>query len=395
MYLKLFERRSKFSLLQLPVSRVLIKRNIILSHRIYYNEPRRFFDRRDYHALCNYHPDTNNSDNNNNNDNNNKMKSDNVESITVQGTRIAIPPQFVNARKLWKKILSSDIKFVKTDTGIEIYSLDDTFWMGVGRADVDRHLFVRSDCKKIFKEIISEMQTNTGGAINGNPGIGKTFFLNYILMKLGVEKKNTFVYESAVNGLCYKFQPDGVVEFCVGRPHIWLSDLSCSSTIYLFDPDSTPISPLEVPAFTIVSTSPIFPYMNILHSYLNRIGIFLIFVPCWKFEEANSIREYFPAITDFDFNSRFNLYGGILRYLFGSKAQQLNFYNKRHWALERVKVLTKDQINLYMFEGITTEEKAMMLQFRFQQNEYKTPFVDAATTQIGAIMNKSTFIYPV
>ena len=129
-----------------------------------------------------------------------------------------------------------------------------------------RHMFVRPCWVKLYGIIVSKMEGRQGTdgegiILTGNPGIGKSWFLSYVLYRVANEMPaHAVVFESVAKEKLWVFGVDGSV-----RQHHWeerrdLGELNNPSTIYLFDPAGHSTGQTREPyrcrAYTIVASSP-------------------------------------------------------------------------------------------------------------------------------------------
>ena len=126
-------------------------------------------------------------------------------------------------------------------------------------------MFVRKCWEQLFEIVVEQMSRGVEGngvVITGNPGIGKSWFLNYVMMRLARDTKHrhrAVVYESVAYGLIWTLEPSGAVRKMDWRRRSVVKLLYDSSTVYLFDPagntgDSR--EPQRCDAFTVVTASP-------------------------------------------------------------------------------------------------------------------------------------------
>lgn len=130
-------------------------------------------------------------------------------------------------------------------------------------------------------------------------------------MKFAAEGR-TVVFESvSLDKLCV-FRADGRVNVIISprqqptRP----PEFDDPNSIYLFDPaGETPREPLQVNAYTIVTSS---PKKANYKQFLKRVGRKL-YLPIWTNTELMSIVPFFPDMDEEIVKERFERFGGILR----------------------------------------------------------------------------------
>lgn len=122
----------------------------------------------------------------------------------------------------------------------------------LGKPEDAKKLFTR-ECYKDIWRIISELNSDMsvfGLSINGNPGIGKTWLLGYILYNLRLRENVTVVFDiSKSSTIVYKLDNEGVEE---GTLSDFRDELGKRTTWYLVDGKA----PEQYSAFTILTSSP-------------------------------------------------------------------------------------------------------------------------------------------
>jgi len=154
-----------------------------------------------------------------------------------------------------------------------------------------------------------------GLVITGNPGIGKSWFINYCLYRFASEKKTVFV-ESVSQNKAWLFRPNlPVLLFDPASSVAFPNELDNPNTIYLFDPagNKTAREPRQVKAFTVVTASPNNAhYQQFIKRVENRL-----YMPCWSEDEIVEISNYRPPhIKIEEVMQRYYKYGGIIRHIF-------------------------------------------------------------------------------
>jgi hypothetical protein len=171
--------------------------------------------------------------------------------------------------------------------------------------------------------------------VTGNPGIGKSRSMKYLL-KLLLEAKETVVYESRNNISVFCFIPnkeDGnyqVFKCSLKYFDPFMPLLNDPNTFHLIDLSDHSPHIIESCARTIATASPRTYYENKEFKQSNQAERFLM--PVWRKEEI------IPLITKFsvenkkflslnEFEKRFEIFGGIIRYIFASKSRLSRFQN--------------------------------------------------------------------
>eukprot|EP01124_Arcella_intermedia_P014092 TRINITY_DN20481_c0_g1_i1.p1 TRINITY_DN20481_c0_g1~~TRINITY_DN20481_c0_g1_i1.p1 ORF type:complete len:343 (-),score=49.68 TRINITY_DN20481_c0_g1_i1:50-1051(-) len=179
------------------------------------------------------------------------------------------------------------------------------------------HLFVRNCDKDLFDIIHKRYQEGSPGAIlTGNPGIGKSWFLSYCLLRFAQQGQSVY-YQSAGENLAWLFRPDGLVRL-FEAPATVPAEIrdSPSSTVYLFDPSGPfPAEPIATHCFTLVAAP---PERKHYHSFAKRIDNFKLYQPVWSWEELECVLGYLPGMGKEGVRGRYEKYGGIPRYVFSA-----------------------------------------------------------------------------
>jgi hypothetical protein len=184
------------------------------------------------------------------------------------------------------------------------------------------------NCHKELCSIIEEARTNNGdGAlVTGNPGIGKSWFLMYLLL-FYVKNGFTVIYELCSRSRAWKIQPDAnkvtILELenprnSLGEFNRWINENEAEKErgvkkIYLCDlGGSTPVQ--GAGAFTVVASS---PKDTQYKDFLKKVGLRLI-MPVWSQEEVLEAAKsnVFKNMNEDTAQKRMNVVGGVPRHIF-------------------------------------------------------------------------------
>ncbi|TPX63254.1 hypothetical protein CcCBS67573_g08731 [Chytriomyces confervae] len=159
-------------------------------------------------------------------------------------------------------------------------------------AEIPKQFFIRKCYPRMFQLIwekalygINSMEERgtSGFAITGNPGIGKSVFLFYVMWRAVLRRQITLISQY----------------------------LNSPATWYLTD--ALPNGPSAVGAITVVVAPPARKHYKQFLKYTKTTRLF--YLPVWDLEEllaARAMYELSPAIVE----ERFNLIGGIARFVF-------------------------------------------------------------------------------
>ena len=175
-------------------------------------------------------------------------------------------------------------------------------------------LFVRADYVGLEKEIIRlfhRRQDARAVGVIGNPGIGKTFFSFYLLMKAACQGK-AVVYESREfegdQPQWLIFHNDKSFKVPVNHPY-GNKLLGDRNTFYLVDARA----PKLVRAATVLVTS---PRLDVYDDFCRKRSSNRkpLYMPVWSWKELLKLREVcFPTVDDDKMKTVFERWGGIAR----------------------------------------------------------------------------------
>ena len=176
-------------------------------------------------------------------------------------------------------------------------------------------LFVRECYELFYDEALQKMGEDRmpqcpGLIYTGNPGIGKSSWLNYALVRF-LQAGYAVVLERAKAGDYFVFQDGACKRWKRRRPDL---DGLPDNAVYLFDPDERDSEALQSNVFTIVATSPQEKHYKALRKLVNSS---VRYFPCWSLEELRAAKRDAPEVLR-TVEDRFMLWGGIPRYIFDS-----------------------------------------------------------------------------
>ena len=166
----------------------------------------------------------------------------------------------------------------------------------------------------LFDKILhlyNENKPETGVLVTGNPGIGKSFFLIYLLIRFAKLMK-TIVLELAEKGKVYLFKP-GQDPVLIPGSLAELEELEDKSTIFLHNPKANQ-EPLFVNAFTVLASS---PNSNNYKGFCKRMRTQKFYMPVWSKDEVLSCNRILHTWKHDDelMVKNFSVFGGIPRFL--------------------------------------------------------------------------------
>jgi len=167
-------------------------------------------------------------------------------------------------------------------------------------------LFVRQCYQDVFDLICKKRdQGKTRFIISGNPGIGKTYFLAYLIFQLK-KRKCQIILDMKMNNSCFLFSGTKVLE---GNIDDFKEILKDPKTWCLVDGKE----PKGYAAITVLATSPL---KDIYRDFSKLINSDIMWMPVWSDSEIESCRQIcFPRLDKPLVDSLFEKWGGIPRFV--------------------------------------------------------------------------------
>eukprot|EP00736_Rhodelphis_marinus_P003209 Rmarinus@m.15034 len=238
-------------------------------------------------------------------------------------------------------------------------------------------LFVRK-CQRSLWEFVLESGLSTNTAKNwlviGNPGIGKTFSVNYFI-KLLLERGQHVVLHSRKDNLMWAFVhlEDGLhcyVSLSI-HPHqvpVLQELTSLTHTWYLLDPVPT-TPPVHVRANTVIAAS---PFMESVKEFIKRKHTKVAIMPLWDRSEVEAIRNHIHVqleegskarvLSANEMEARYWAIGGVVRALF-SPNELARVRVQSMW--EQAIQITLDDLDRFMVGSLDTSNPASPSQYLF------------------------------
>ncbi|CAG8576856.1 7163_t:CDS:2, partial [Paraglomus brasilianum] len=207
---------------------------------------------------------------------------------------------FPNLAKFWNCITKSSI------SNQILYLPPDIYFLG------DRHYPQKLIIRQVYSDIIANIQSSVQSGlyhrftITGTPGIGKSYFLLYLLYVLHL-KNATIVMKHNVDREFLVFEGNNAsitpyyenVTSLLANPDTW----------YLLDTES----PTQVPAITILVCS---PSPKIYKEFRKMLNSTIRYMPPWTWEEIVKCRDaLYTGINDDKLTTLYDHWGGIPRYV--------------------------------------------------------------------------------
>lgn len=240
-------------------------------------------------------------------------------------------------------------------------------------------LFVRSCYAWFYDEAVRKMslkQPKCPGLIyTGNPGIGKSSWLNYALVRFLQDGYSVVLERRKMRDYFVFF--DGVCTHQEKRVRLSVLEALPENSVYLFDPDENDSHPLESNVFTIVASSP----QEKHYKALFKRGANVRYFPCWELEELMTAKPV--DITPEEIKERFDVWGGIARFIFSAAQGELKAKLSKAITGMDLKLVEK-----YLHTPEISEEDQktishMVVQYRIIDTTFSKCELDFASPAIG------------
>ena len=175
-------------------------------------------------------------------------------------------------------------------------------------------MWVRSCYETLFEKILvlyNQNKSKIGVLVTGNPGIGKSFFLVYLLWRF-TQLGKIVIFESAEEKKVYVFKPGKEPVLILGSP-VELEELGNKGSVFLHNPMANH-EPLFVNAFTVLASS---PNPNNYKGFCKRRGCRRFCMPVWSEDEVMSCNSSLQSwnLKREEIEKGFSVFGGIPRFL--------------------------------------------------------------------------------
>jgi hypothetical protein len=189
-------------------------------------------------------------------------------------------------------------------------------------------LFARDCYKKLWDLVSSEKQKTSCFSICGNPGIGKSWFLFYVMYQLGV-KNNRIVYAQTIGNLMefMLIEHPNWVQHSEAIPSQQMHNaLQDPSTWYLVDGPVNVSSLSRINARVLQVTSPDrMKFKEFLKAPAHQY-----FMPVWTHDELERCREQmYPTVSTEDLMELEHIAGPIPRFVLEGPSQSSDFAKAR------------------------------------------------------------------
>jgi hypothetical protein len=200
---------------------------------------------------------------------------------------------------------------------------DGVYWL----TEANSTMLVRACWETLHQRVQAAMSdgvASNGFLVTGDPGIGKSWFLSYELYN-AVAGNRDVVLESVERDLIWHFSRTGrVTEYPAAKLRC-ISAINDAGTLYLFDPAGSLVTarePRRVAAFTLIcaSPNPVHYHTFMKHTRDSSRNPGKAYMPQPDLEELQEMRAAaFPLRSTREVNERFELFGGVPRFVFADE----------------------------------------------------------------------------
>lgn len=253
-------------------------------------------------------------------------------------------------------------------------------------------LYVRKCYSEIFAVIkgrYDEAREYDGIVVTGNPGVGKSSFLSFVLYCMAALNVHV-VYESTVDNTAWMFnfskQDALVLKVNTKLAPVELAFeevLADRSTVFLFDTDANCTrEPVRVTAFTIIAASPKKIHFKVFLDRSAPSRTLKLHMPVWSLSElldCHTKTNIFSDISTDEISSGFNCFGGIPRYVMstGEDRQALMVRLRNELQQCQAKSVIESVGNLD-----TTKDSHMLLHYELTDDTYRMVTTTFASTWV-------------
>jgi len=230
-------------------------------------------------------------------------------------------------------------------------------------------LYIRESYKEIYTIINNMCTQKSRFLLLGNPGIGKSCFLIYMLYRLLAEKK-TVVLRRSSELVCYLFTNGQVTS--TGNVSDFAAILNNPDVWYLCD---TIPEPGTVAAKTVLTCSPSRQNFKLFEKYQQRQTLYL---PIWNLDEVHLLRTVFRDIAEAKVTEQFGKIGGIPRYIFAEEDLDVLISKGLNRSFEKITEATGE------LDG--TEDFSHILIHIVPENQYAAYSLNFASKYIGSLV---------
>lgn len=259
-----------------------------------------------------------------------------LSSMALLGSLIALlwslQNRDTNAERLWSALLAGDYDteevFADGSFRGTVYTLRTPgvrFLMGDDLVSGSR-LFVRPWAAELYDRVMLHRIARagfrfSGALIRGTPGTGKSWWLQYCMLRLARDRPSQAVlFESVQLDTAWLLQPGGGVKayksYAKQGPGFYaLQALDDPETTFLFDPyGSRSVEPTSYSAFCIVASS---PNPGNYKGFGKNPGVAHFYAPGWELDDLLAFRPFAaPQLSPEEIVNRFEHLGGVSRAVF-------------------------------------------------------------------------------
>ncbi len=257
-------------------------------------------------------------------------------------------------QKLWKQLRA--VKYKKDVKGpCTVFALDDDIeWISAG--SVSSNLVARNCHAALYRQAHDlRISQKVGVAVVGTAGIGKSWWLNFVLLTLAALGGVDVVYQLAKKGVTYIFSRGGNVWVANGAvTEGTVPELNQRTNWFLYDPEESSGEPASVAAFTVIAASP-----NCKHyqAFAKRDDTAFRFMPPWTLEELKVAKDFMSdGMEEDELQSRFEVLGGVPRTVFADVDKYRVAVADQGRAIDELDYERMRSLLLYTPQGMERED---------------------------------------
>lgn len=273
------------------------------------------------------------------------------------------------------KACTDNIAYMDRKSGVQIYAMPQGLTWPIG-CNESRFLHVRPCWLPLWAAVQQQENNGSPGAIlSGTPGIGRSYFANFMLLRRAQEAAQTgckTVLHSGDKRTVITFV-GGRVESALTRqlwPRLVRRTTSTSPKPWIIhDPphDTGGGCGTHPGAFVVITASPSTHYKALMY-----LGGAMLYMAPWSLDELQAVRRLMlvgsKVLSAKEVKRRFGQVGGVPRYIFTGKLQY------QHW-LATINKQIKDCDPVWVFQqtrytgAIVPSEKHILFQYTVTDTE--------------------------
>ena len=265
------------------------------------------------------------------------------------------------------------------------------------------YMFIRNAYKELYGLIFGP-HSQKDILILGSPGIGKTIFMLYILMRVMHEKKHEIViYCKLGEDVEYLCAADCNAPILMEEDMRERYLLHHKNTLLLLDAaaELPPIYPFGESRVIFVSSPNDLNYKDFLKS---RKPVQL-HMPIWTLEEIKSTKKYVSEFADFDdveISKRFDRFGGIPRIIFANENRFQHYVSSQYSAINNASLDTLlaqfsmvdlGAVSHFIFHHVVTNTQYDELSLKFASRHVQNEVINTVVSKDSVFEDMKWLFY--